>query len=159
MRYLSFYETMSGSYSLYSGSGDPARPPLPPRVERPLSFTIQTRSRGLWSFLRQPELAVEGEISAEGFADHKYTRGTLVLDILRAGLLPYFLRFRTNDGQECSFEGRKVLVRGAFVESMTVLPGSLRNAAGAEIGRALVRFDLRSDLFKFLRSFEIRRFG
>lgn len=157
MKCLTFYETMSGGYHLHS-RGLPA-PSGAPLVERPLSFTIQTESRDLLSFVRQPELSVFGEITAEGFADHKVTRGTLTIDVLRTGLLPYFLYFRGNDGKPYSFEGRKVIVPGAFLESMTVLPGALRDERGREIGRALVRFDLRSDLINFLKSFRLKRFG
>ena len=42
---------------------------------------------------------------------------------------------------------------------MTVLPASLYDAHGNEIGRATLRFDVRSDLRSFLRSWKLRYWG
>jgi hypothetical protein len=42
------------------------------------------------------------------------------------------------------------------VDTMTTLPASLYDAAGKEIARAVLRFDVRSDLKSFLRSFRPR---
>jgi hypothetical protein len=44
---------------------------------------------------------------------------------------------------------------GRLVESMTVLPGAILDASGKAAGEALLRFDLRSDLGRFLRSFRL----
>ena len=56
-----FRETMAGSYHLLSA----------PEDERPMSFTIRARARGILSFLRRPEVEIEGEVDAEGFADRE----------------------------------------------------------------------------------------
>jgi hypothetical protein len=103
-------------------------------------------------------MEIEGEVDAEGFADHRHLRGTLGMDLLRTGTLPYAFRFQANDGAAYVFEGKKTVRAGLFAlaelaEAMTVLPGSIRDAAGVEVGRALLRFDIRSDLIKFLGSF------
>src|SRR5205814_7124340 len=117
-----------------------------PGDPRPISFTIRVRSNTLASFLRHPVAEIEGEVDVEQFADHKYLRGTLGLDLLRTKTLPYAFEFTANDGLRYVFEGMKTLARGALVESMTVLPAVVRDAEGKEIARALLRFDLRSDL-------------
>lgn len=142
-----FRETMAGSFHLLDR----------PDEERPMSFTIRARSGGFLSFLRRPEVEIEGEIDAEGFADHRYLRGTLGLDPIRTGTLPYAFRFKGNDEAAYSFEGKKTLSISEFAQSMTVLPGSILDEGGREIGRALLRFDLRSDLKKFLGSFRRSR--
>jgi hypothetical protein len=139
-----FHETMAGSYRL--GDDSPA--------DRPMSFTIRARSGSLWAFLRKPEVAIEGEVDAEGFADHRHLRGTLGMDAVRTGALPYAFEFTANDGRRYVFEGKKTLSATRLAESMTVLPGAIKDDRGAEVGRALLRFDLRSDLLKFLRSFK-----
>ncbi len=161
-----FRETMAGSFQLLrelgpadapsdrasgSRSGSSARL----GEDRPMSFTIRARAAATsWlGFLRHPEMEIEGEIDAEGFADHKHLRGSLGLDVLRTRTLPYAFRFTANDGATYSFEGMKTVSTTELAESMTVLPGSIKDEGGAEVGRALLRFDLRSDLLKFLRSF------
>jgi len=137
---------MAGSFHLLSA----------PEVERPMSFTIRARARSILSFLRRPEVEIEGEVDAEGFADHRRLSGTLGLDVIRTGTLPYAFRFTSNDGKACVFSGQKTITARELAHSMTVLPGSLLDESGAEIGRALLRFDLRSDLIKFLLSFRLR---
>lgn len=145
---LEFRETMAGSFHLTADPGD----------ERPMSFTIRTRSveTGIWAFLKNPAMEIEGEVDAEGFADHRRLEGTLRLDLLRNRTLPYAFRFTANDGAPCTFEGKKTLVLSELAESMTVLPGVIKDGRGATVGEALLRFDLRSDLLKFLRSWTFR---
>jgi hypothetical protein len=140
-----FRETMAGSFHLLSAPDD----------ERPMSFTIRARARSMLSFLRRPEVEIEGEVDAEGFADHRRLSGTLGLDVIRTGTLPYAFRFTTNDGKPCVFSGKKTVSVRELSHSMTVLPGSLLDESGAEIGRALLRFDMRSDLLKFITSFRL----
>ncbi len=106
-----FYETMAGSFRLLGEAHD-----------RAMSFTIRARSFTWASFLRRPEVDIEGEIDAEGFADHRYLRGTLGMDPLRTRRLPYTFRFTANDGNAYSFAGTKILRMDRLVESMTVLP-------------------------------------
>jgi len=140
-----FRETMAGSFHLLSD----------PEDERPMSFTIRARARSMLSFLRRPEVEIDGEVDAEGFADHRRLAGTLGLDVIRTGTLPYAFRFTTNDGKRCTFSGQKTITARELAHSMTVLPGSLLDERGTEIGRALLRFDLRSDLMKFIASFRL----
>jgi hypothetical protein len=139
-----FYETMAGSFRLLDEAHD-----------RAMSFTLRARSFTWASFLRRPQVDIEGEVDADGFADHRYLRGTLGMDPLRTRILPYAFRFTANDGAPYSFEGKKTLRIGRLVESMTVLPGAILDAGGKGVGEALLRFDLRSDLGKFLRSFRL----
>ncbi len=141
-----FHETMAGSYRLVDGS-----------VDRPMSFTIRARSARLGSFLRRPEVVIEGEVDAEGFADHRYLRGTLGMDPLRTRTLPYAFEFTANDGRHYAFAGEKTISLAHLTESMTVLPGAIRDDRGAEVGRALLRFDLKRDLASFLHSFKPSR--
>lgn len=143
MNCFEFRETMAGSFHLLVNPAD----------ERPMSFTIQARSRSLFSFLRRPEMDIVGEIDAEGFADHRYLWGTLGLDVVRTGTLPYAFRFSANDGMPYVFQGKRTLLVRDFPLSMSVLPGSILSTDGTEVGRALLRFDLRSDLLRFLKSF------
>lgn len=144
---LTFRETMSGGYHL---SAEPA-------VDRPIEFTVRASIPSLRSLVSSPVFTIHGEVFALGLADHKVLRGTLCIDPFRARLLVYAFDFSGNDGEKYSFQGRKTLSQGNPVQAMTVLPGSLHDARGKEIGRALLRFDLRSDLFKFLRSFQLVR--
>jgi hypothetical protein len=137
-----FSETMSGSYRLADSQDE----------ERPLSFSVRARSRSWLRFLRDPVMDIEGEVDAEGLADHKHLRGTLGLYLVKDGTLSYAFAFRDNGGRRCAFEGKKRVSLGSLPESMTVLPGRLLRE-GAPIAEAHLRFDLRGDLVDFVRSF------
>src|SRR5262249_10157387 len=143
MSAFEFHETMAGSFRLADGRTE----------DRPMSFTIRVRGAPLLRFLMKPIADIEGEVDAEGFADHKHLVGTLGLDVLRTKTLDYAFTFTANDGRRYAFEGKKTLSQGNLAAAMTVLPGSLRAADGREVGQALLRFDLRSDLVRFLKSF------
>ncbi|HVY47394.1 MAG TPA: hypothetical protein VHB21_16010 [Minicystis sp.] len=137
-----FAETMAGSFRLLEGAPE----------ERAISFTVRARSRSWLDFARRREVDIEGEIDADGFADHEHLRGTLEMDMLFKRRLSYAFTFRGNDGARYAFAGEKIL-RPPLAEAMTVLPGAIRDAAGRVVAEALLRFDLRSDLGRFLRSF------
>jgi hypothetical protein len=136
-----FAETMAGSFRLVDA----------PAADRPMSFTIRARAKSVLGFLRHPEVDIEGEVDAQGFADHEHLRGTLEMDLLFKRRLSYAFTFSGNDGQAYAFWGEKV-VKPPFAEAMTILPGKIRDAAGKTIAEALLRFDLRSDLGRFLKS-------
>jgi hypothetical protein len=144
---LSFRETMSGGYHLCTS----------PDVDRPMSFTVGASIDTLRSLLGNAVFDIRGAVVAEGLADHKPLQGTLTIDPLRARILVYVFRFEGNDGAEYTFQGRKTLSEGSLLHAMTVLPGGIHRASGEKVGEALLRFDLRSDLLKFLRSFTLTR--
>jgi hypothetical protein len=148
---LEFRETMAGSYELLERAPQADRAPLD--GVRPMSFTVRVRVPGLLRFARKPIANIEGEVDAQGFADHRPLKGTLEMDVLRKRTLEYAFAFEANDGASYAFEGKKTIVLRELAESMTVLPGEIKTASGKPIARALLRFDLRSDLVRFLRSF------
>lgn len=142
---LSFRETMSGAYHLCAT----------PDIDHPMHFTVEARLRSLRSLLTNAVLDIRGEVSASGFADHKVLEGTLCIDPLRGRVLVYQFGFEGNDGQRYTFTGRKTLSKGGLVQAMTVLPGGIYDASGHKVATTLLRFDLRSDLFKFLGSYRL----
>jgi hypothetical protein len=145
MSTFEFWETMAGAYHFVDKPYD----------ERPMSFTIRAKSPPLWRFLRRPEVDIEGEVFAPGLANHRLVRGTLGMDLLRTGTLPYHFRFVGDDEKSYVFQGQKNVSPRALLETMTSLPGSIRDEHGVEVAVALLRFDARSDLLTFLRSFRL----
>ena len=117
-----------------------------------MSLTIRARSRRLGAPLRG-ELEIEGEVDAEGFADHRLLRGTIDASSILRRQIPYAFEFTGNDGAAYAFSGHKTLRPGALLLSFSILPGEIRDACGALVGRALLRFDPRSDALRYLKSF------
>jgi hypothetical protein len=137
-----FRETMAGSLRVVGKEGD-----------APISFTIRARSRGLSAFLRRPWVEIEGEVFVEGIAEHRPLRGAIDMGPLVSRRIPYGFAFTGDDGAAYAFTGEKTLVRGALIESFSILPGEIRDARGALVGQALLRFDVRSSALRYLWSF------
>jgi choline dehydrogenase-like flavoprotein len=142
-RVIAFEETMSGTMRGAEGAA------------KPLSFSLRARSRGLVDFARTREVTITGELMAEGFGTRCPLQGTLGMDVLRTGRLPYDFTFTADDGRTLRFVGEKRVKLRSLLRSMTWLPGRVVDATGAELASAEVTFDLGRDLATFLRSFRI----
>jgi hypothetical protein len=142
---VSFRETMRGNYYLL---GDPTH-------ERAMDFTVAVRADGLASFAQSPIARIEGRATLEGFADDVPLEGTLAFRLHDQRRLVYDFTFKSNDGRPHRFRGQKDITPFALVESFTTLPGTIYEGTTREVGRATLRFDLRSDLRKLLRSVRV----
>lgn len=127
-------------------------------VERPIAVTIRSRSGPIASFLKRPLLTIEGAVEAPGFADHQPLTGSIdAAGLFTERRLVYAFTFRGDDGQAYAFAGEKAFVESNLLASFTLLVGAIRDAGGALAGEALLRFDLRSDLVRFAKSFRAAR--
>jgi hypothetical protein len=142
---LEFRETMTGTWHRVEA----------PLDERPIQFTVRAQVHGLRRFLFQKTAEITGEIDARGLADHRALRGTMEIDPLLGRRIVYDFTFQDNEGQEHRFHGEKEIEHTRLVKTMTTLPGSLWQGE-REVGRAVLRFHLREDLFRMLRSFKRR---
>ncbi|MBI4951365.1 MAG: hypothetical protein HY908_04985 [Myxococcales bacterium] len=139
---VGFRETMTGGYGL----GDD-------HVGAPMSFTLSARAATLGALVRRRSLDLSGELDAVGFADHRPLRGELSFP--RPGIIRYDFGFPNNEGVACRFFGEKKVRLLDLLRTMTELDGDIRDASGRRLGRARVRFDVRNDLGRFLRSFAL----
>jgi len=98
-------------------------------------------------------------VDAEGLATKQALEGTLAFRLLDERRLPYRFQFVGDDGKDYELSGQKEWSGLAPIESMTLLPASLYDADGAELARATLRFDLRSDLASWMKSFRIHLFS
>ena len=144
-----FKETMTGTYHLLAS----------PLDERAITFTIGAKVDGIRKFVKDKLATIEGEVDVEGFADKQPLKGTLGLKLLDERRLPYEFTFKGNDDRDYRFRGQKDFTVIAVTQSMTVLPASLYDATGAEIGRATLRFDMSHDFRTFAQSWKLRYWG
>lgn len=138
-----FRETMRGSYYLLGA----------PLEERGLEFTLKVETRKILRFARDTTCALHGKVTVEGIATDADLEGTLAF---RERRLPYDFTFTGDDGKRYRLRGQKDFNWFAPTESMSTLPITLLDADDTEIGRAVVRFDLRSDTAKLVKSFRLQ---
>jgi len=139
-----FRETMRGHFRL---NGE-TRP-------RALSFTIVARTRSVGLFGARSICDIEGAVEAEGLTPGAVAKGTLEIDPLLGRRLVYTFSFEADDGRTYRFEGQKSVSFLRLAHSMTTLPAKLYDARGDAVGEALVRFDLRSDFLRWLRTWRV----
>ena len=72
------------------------------------------------------------------------------------GRLRYQVEFTTNENEPHRFDGERKLSLKGLPVALTVLRGQITSGDGKSVGRALLRFDLRNELPRFLRSIEYR---
>ena len=140
-----FHETMRGSYHLLDA----------PTVERAISFTVKVSAKDVRRFVKDKTWTIRGDVEVEGIAARQPIEGTIGFRLLDERRMPYRFTFTADDGKSYELRGQKEWTALAPVESMTVLPASLYDAAGKEVGRATLRFDARNELGKFLKSFRL----
>lgn len=137
---------MSGSYWLLDSPTD----------ERALSVTLKASTRDLGEFVRKRTWLLEGTIEAERLASQRDLEGTLIFALIDERRIPYRIAFRGDDGRKYELTGQKEWSGFAPIESMTLLPATLLDERGGELGRATLRFDLRADWADWMKSFRLR---
>jgi hypothetical protein len=139
-------ESFSGHYYLLD---DPLR-------DWAIAIDLHLGVDGLRRFARDRKIEAEGTIVAERLAkDGRRIDGTVTMKLFDERRVPYDLSFEGDDGKWYRLRGQ----RDFFVHdtrSLTVLPASLYDEDGVEIGRAVMRFDPRTQLPALVRSFRPR---
>jgi hypothetical protein len=129
-----------------------------PTEERAIAVSIAGQA-SLRGFVRDKIWSLHGTLDAEGLATGRAVEGTLAFRLLDERRLPYRLAFTGDDGRSYELSGQKEWSGLSPVESMTLLPASMYDADGEEFARATLRFDLRTDLAPWLKSFRLRLFS
>jgi hypothetical protein len=138
---LRFEETLRGGFHFLDH----------PAAELPMDLSVEIRLDGVRRFARERTGTVRGHLTIEGFTDGDF-EGTVGLAVVAQRRLPYDFSFVAGDGKTYRFRGEKDFTVFELAEPVTLLPMSLYDETGREVGRATVRFDVRSDLKKALRS-------
>jgi len=146
---FSFRETMSGNYWLLDA----------PTEERAISLSVEAYAPRFRRFAVDKTWQLRGRLDAEGLASGRPVEGTLVFRLLDERRLPYRFAFTGDDGERYELSGQKEWSGLAPLESITLLPATLYDAAGEELGRAMLRFDLRADGLEWMKSFRVHLFS
>ncbi len=147
-------ENLSGSYYLLDA----------PLVDHALRISLKLGVDGMRRFLRERAIDARGTVFAERLAARDpvgvQVRGTLSMKLFDEKRIPYDLAFTGDDGRTYRLRGQRDFFVHDAVDSLTVLPASLYDDAGREIGRAVLRFDPKTELAPLLKSFRPHvRFG
>jgi hypothetical protein len=143
---FSFRQTMSGSFWLLDAPAD----------DRAIAFTIEAATADVRAFVHDKTWRIAGKIDAERLASGKPLEGTLAFRLLDERRVGYRFTFPGDDSRRYELIGQEEWSGMSPVHSLTLLPASLYDERGEEIARATLRFDLRSDWGKWMKSFRLR---
>lgn len=138
-----FAETMSGTWERTDGARGGGR----------FEFTVTVRSGPLGDFRRSRTAAITGTVTAEGLAVERPLEGTLEMRPFLGRIIRYEFGFTGTDGARYRFAGQKDIRWLDPLRTWTELPGTVTTEAGAVIGSATTRFDLRHRGADFVKSF------
>ncbi|MFI5300972.1 MAG: hypothetical protein ACHREM_23060, partial [Polyangiales bacterium] len=99
--------------------------------------------------------SIQGAVDVEGLAKFRPLHGTLRIDPLLGKKLVYDFAFPDDAGRMLHFHGQKRVRFAHLLATMTTLPGEIRDEAGAVLATARLRFDARSDLGRWLKSWRL----
>lgn len=134
-----------------------------PTTDRAIRYTLRLGVAGLRRFLKERKLEARGTIFIEGLAEGDVDEGrplfgTLVWRLIDEKRVPYDLELQGDDGKHYRLRGQRDFFLHDAVDSLTILPASIYDESGAEIGRATLRFDPRTELPATLKSIRPRLF-
>jgi hypothetical protein len=139
-----FQEVMSGTYTLAGHPSDQGE----------MRLMARARAADVVSHLRDGMVTLEGTLDMERIADDVPIAGSIEIKPLTKKIIRYEFSFTGNDGQPYRFAGQKDIRFSDFITTMTTLVGTVANGEGAEIAKATLHFDVRSDLLPFLVSWK-----
>jgi hypothetical protein len=144
---FTFSESFSGSYYRLDE----------PFTDRAIRIRLDLGVDGLRRFLRDRRVEAEGRIVAEGLAEEgRPLFGSVHWKLHDERRIPYDLEFEGDDGGHYRLRGQRDFFVHDAKGSLTTLPASLYDTTGAEVARATLRFDLRTELGPLVRSFRPR---
>ncbi len=138
-----FDETMTGDYALADS----------PYQHAALSFSVRVHAESWLQYLRDKTATLSGTLDAPGLAEGVPIKGSIVIAPISRRVIAYDFNFTGNDGNPYRFHGQKDIRLRGLLRTLTELPAQIHDGVGNLVATTLVRFDLRSDLFSFVRSF------
>jgi len=138
---LRYREVLHGGFYFFTDPVD----------ERAADLALDVEVASAAAFAQSHVAQLTGEMTLEGFAEHVRVEGTLVFD-REQKRATYTLRFTAGDGAAYVLRGYKELEVLNLVDSFTLVRASLYSDAAREVGRAVLRFDVRGGWKALLRS-------
>jgi hypothetical protein len=142
---FSFREELSGSYWRLDA----------PLVERPIRLRLRASVPDGVGFLQSRLAQLSGRIDAEELATAADIDGAVSFRMLEEQRSTYRFGFRGDDGRAYEVCGQKEWNALSPLDALTVLPASLYDEHGKEVGRTTLRFDVRADWARWLASLRV----
>jgi hypothetical protein len=122
------------------------------RFDRPFHFDLDVRAPSVLGLAGTVVGEAVGTLRIDDFAKDVPAHGRLELSPLLRHRIRYTLEFTANDGKNYRFDGSKDTSMRRRLAGWTTLPGKVYGPEDDVWGEAVLRFSMRRDLRRLLRS-------
>jgi hypothetical protein len=126
-----------------------------PGIRNPFRFEIEARADSTRRHLADGKVAVRGTLDALPLAEGVSVEGIIIIRPIGQRIIRYELAFVGGDGKRYEVVGQKDIRWRSPLATFTRLPAEILDEEHRRIGTCEATFDLRHDLWSFLRSFEV----
>lgn len=138
-----FAETMAGTVEWDARPG----------IKHPFRFELTARADSARQHLADGKAEVRGTIHAPPIAEGVEVEGVLTIRPVGQRIIRYELAFTGSDGKRYEMVGQKDIRWRSPLGTLTYLPAEILDEEHRRIATVEARFDLKNDLWTFLRSF------
>jgi hypothetical protein len=122
------------------------------RFDRSFRFEFDVRAPSVLEFATTAVGEMTGHVHIDGLAKNAPATGRIEISPWHRKAVRYVFDFTGADGKRYSFDGAKRVTVRRHLVGWTTLPGKVYDAQGQVWGDALLRFDLKRELRKLVRS-------
>ena len=124
-----------------------------PGVTHPFSFDVRVHAESLRAHLADGKARLTGVVHAPPIAQAAPTEGVITIRPVGQRIIRYELAFTGDDGRRYELVGQKDIRWRAALATFTRLPAEILDEDHRRVGTCKTTFDLRHDLWSFVRSF------
>jgi len=125
------------------------------RFDRSFRFDFDVHAPSLLGFVTTAVGDCTGTVRIDGLAKNVPARGRIEISPWLKQSVRYVFDFTGDDGRSYRFDGAKHVTLRRHLVGWTTLPGHVYDDGGRVWGDALLRFSLRRELRKLLKSFVV----
>jgi hypothetical protein len=138
-----FAETMAGTVEWDAQPG----------VRHPFKFEVTAQADSTRSHLKDGKAMLRGVVHAPPRAESADAEGVITIRPLGQRIIRYELTFVGDDGKSYELVGQKDIRWLAPLRTFTHLPAEILDEEHRRVGTCQTTFDLKHDLWSFVRSF------
>jgi hypothetical protein len=144
---FTFAETMAGTFELDAEPG----------VQRPFRFEVTAHAESTRRHFADGKAQLRGVVHAPPLAESADAEGTITIRPIGQRIIRYELSFVGDDGKPYELVGQKDIRWRAPLKTFTELPAEILDEEHRRIATCRTTFDVKNDLWSFLRSFRPAR--
>ncbi len=138
-----FAETMAGTFELDAQPG----------VQHPFRFEVTAHADSVRKHFTDGKAELRGVVRAPPIAAAADAEGTITIRPIGQRIIRYELSFIGDDGKQYEMVGQKDISWRSPLRTFTELPAEILDEEHRRVATCKTTFDVKNDLWSFLRSF------